>query len=86
MAFLLPRGVPAQQAEAVIRAQAGEALESLRLFDVYEGKPLPEGVRNLAYSLTFRRADRTLTDEEVDGTMERVRAALRTELGASIRE
>ncbi len=86
VAFLLPRGVPAQRAEEVIRAHAGEALESLRLFDVYEGKPLPEGVRNLAYSLAFRRADRTLTDEEVDGAMDRVRAALRKELGATIRE
>ena len=51
------RGVPAQQAETVIRAHTGEALESLRLLNVYEGKPLPEGVRNLAYSLAFRHAD-----------------------------
>ncbi len=85
VAFILPREVPAAQAEAVIRAQAGDDLEELRLFDVYEGKPLPEGHRNLAYSLTFRRADRTLTEEEVEGAMARVRAALEQQLGAAIR-
>ena len=86
VAFLLPRHVPATQAEAVIRAAAGPDLEELRLFDVYEGKPLPEGQRNLAFSLRFRRAERTLTDEELEATMERVREALRRELGAAIRE
>ena len=56
------------------------------LFDAFEGKPLPAGMRNLAYSLLFRRADRTLTDEEVEAAMGRVRVALREKLGAQIRE
>jgi phenylalanyl-tRNA synthetase beta chain len=86
VAFVLPREVAAQRAEGVIRDAAGPALEDLRLFDVYEGRPLPEGHRNLAFSLAFRRLDRTLTDEEVEATMERVRGALRRELGAAIRE
>jgi len=86
VAFVLPRRVPARDAEAVIRKHAGPDLESLRLFDVYEGKPLPEGSRNLAYSLTFRRSDRTLAEEEVEAAMDRLRAALRADLGATIRE
>ena len=86
VAFLLPRGVDARRAESVIREAAGENLESLSLFDAYEGKPLPEGQRNLAFSLIFRRHDRTLTDDEVSAVMEGVRSALRARLGAQIRD
>jgi phenylalanyl-tRNA synthetase beta chain len=86
VALVGPRSVLAARAEEVIRATAGGDLESLGLFDAYEGKPLPEGQRNLAFSLTFRRHDRTLTDDEVEASMNRVRARLREELGARIRE
>jgi phenylalanyl-tRNA synthetase beta chain len=75
-----------ERAQNVIREAAGEELETLMLFDAFEGKPLPEGQRNLAFSLTFRCADRTLTDEEVEAGMTRVREALRGQLGAEIRE
>ena len=86
IAFVLPRDIAAQRAEGVIRESAGGDLESLSLFDAYEGPPLPEGHRNLAFSLTFRRADRTLTDEEVEAAMDRMRASLKEELGARLRE
>jgi phenylalanyl-tRNA synthetase beta chain len=86
VAFLLPREVPAADAGRVIREAAGDEVESVSLFDAFEGKPLPAGKRNLAYSLVFRRTDRTLTDEEADASMERIRTALREKLGAQIRE
>jgi phenylalanyl-tRNA synthetase beta chain len=86
VAFLVRRDTPARQAETLIRQRAGNDLESLALFDAYEGRPLPEGYRNLAFSLTFRRLDRTLTDEEVNAAMERIRGSLREELGAQLRE
>ena len=86
VAFLVSRETPAQRAEAIIRVAAGGDLESLTLFDAYEGKPLSAGQRNLAFSLTFRSQDRTLTDEEVEAHMTRLRTALRDHLGAVIRE
>jgi phenylalanyl-tRNA synthetase beta chain len=86
VAFLVPRPTAATRAEAIIRGAAGDGLESLYLFDAYEGRPLPEGQRNLAFSLTFRHGERTLTDGEVEEAMERIRAALREQLGARIRE
>jgi len=86
VAFLLPREVPAEKSGQAIREAAGEHLESLMLFDAFEGRPLPAGQRNLAFSLAFRRPDRTLTDDEVDAAMERIRDALRQQLGARIRE
>jgi phenylalanyl-tRNA synthetase beta chain len=86
VAFLLPLDVPAARAESVIRSAAGDELEALALFDAFEGKPLPKGQRNLAFSLSFRRSDRTLTDDEAEVAMDRVRAALRADLQAQIRE
>jgi len=86
VAFLLPREFPAEKAERAIREAAGEHLESLTLFDAFEGRPLPAGQRNLAFSLAFRLPDRTLTDEEVEAAMEQIRERLRDQLGAQIRE
>ena len=52
-------------------------LEKLRLFDIYEGKGIPEGFRSLAYSLAYRSHDRTLKDEEVEQVHNNVRESLK---------
>jgi phenylalanyl-tRNA synthetase beta chain len=60
---------------AVAASAAGAAFsaESVEVFDVYEGKGLPEGKKSLAFSLVFRSPARTLTDEEVNGALRRIR-------------
>jgi phenylalanyl-tRNA synthetase beta chain len=60
-------------------------LESVELFDVYEGPPLEPGQRNLAYALSFRAADRTLTGEEVEALVEVIHKALPARLPVTIR-
>jgi phenylalanyl-tRNA synthetase beta chain len=55
---------PEAAVRAALVAGAGELLEDLRLFDVYTGHPVGEGERSLAYRMTFRAPDRTLTGEE----------------------
>jgi phenylalanyl-tRNA synthetase beta chain len=59
---------------AVAAAAAGSSFsaESVEVFDVYEGKGLPEGKKGLAFSLVFRSPARTLTDEEVNGALKRI--------------
>ncbi len=52
-------------------------LEKLRLFDVYQGKGIPEGYRSLAYSLSYRSHERTLKDEEVESVHNNVRETLK---------
>lgn len=84
VAFVLGLEVPASRVEAAIRQAGGELLEEVRLFDLYQGAPVPEGKRSLAYSLTYRAADRTLTDAEVEEVHSRVRQAL-AQLGAELR-
>ena len=60
-------------------------LQDTLLFDVYEGKNIPEGKISLAIRLTFGRFDRTLTDAEVNAAVEKIVAALGKELSASLR-
>ena len=55
------------------------------LFDVYRGAGLPEGTRSLAYRLTYRDPERTLTDDMVNKRHEALVAALAAELGAELR-
>lgn len=69
-----------------IRETSGELLEEIFLFDVYEGKPVPEGERSLAFSLSFRAKDRTLSSEEVESLVKRIKEVLKERLEAKIRE
>ncbi|MDH3222567.1 MAG: hypothetical protein OEO23_02535, partial [Gemmatimonadota bacterium] len=66
LAFLVPDHVEAGTVTAAIRAGGGDLLESVGIFDVYRGPDLPDGMRSVAYGLSFRGKDRTLTDEDVD--------------------
>ena len=85
IAFLLPAGQAADRVEAVIVSAAGANRESVALFDVYQGSHVPEGWRSLAYRITFRALERTLSDAEVDQAMETIRQALMDEMGAKLR-
>ncbi len=86
VALVVPAEVAEAELAASIRAGAGPALESLRLFDAYRGQGVPAGKRSLAYSLRFRDPARTLTDDEVDRMMAAVLATVEREHGAALRE
>ena len=73
------------QAEAVITAAGGKLLRNVRLFDIYRGANLGEGKKSLAFSLELRADDRTLTDADSDGVMQKVLAALAEKCGAALR-
>jgi phenylalanyl-tRNA synthetase beta chain len=80
LALLVPAGVAAADVERVIRAAAGELLERLVAFDVYEGPGVDAGHRSVAWRLTLRDPARTLRDKEIDGRRARILTALQTEL------
>lgn len=86
LALLVPTGTAASEVEGVARAAAGELLEALQAFDLYEGKGLPEGTRSIGWRFRFRAPDRTLTDEEVDPIMRRIQKRLDDELGVRRRD
>ena len=70
--------------EKTIAQAVGKNLESIELFDVYEGSQIPEGMKSVAFNLRLRAADRTMTDEEADSAMKKAVKALE-KLGISLR-
>ncbi|MFJ3958742.1 phenylalanine--tRNA ligase subunit beta [Arthrobacter sp. NPDC090010] len=64
VALIVDGGLPAAQVQDALREGAGELLEDVALFDVYEGTGIPEGKKSLAFGLRFRAEDRTLTADE----------------------
>jgi phenylalanyl-tRNA synthetase beta chain len=86
MSLIVNEEVSAQQVEESIRRAGGGLLVGVTLFDVYRGDPIPAGKKSLAYSLTYRHEQRTLTDKEVAKVHSRISGQLNRELGASLRE
>ncbi len=84
LAFVCAKSVTVGSMEKVMREKGGNILESVALFDIYEGKQIAEGMKSVAFNLTFRAADRTLSDEEIDAKVKKMVAAI-TELGATLR-
>ncbi|MEU4556629.1 phenylalanine--tRNA ligase subunit beta [Micromonospora violae] len=85
VALVVDESVPAEQVRRALEAGAGELLEDVRLFDVYSGAQLGEGRRSLAYKLTFRAPDRTLTVEEAVAARDAAVAVAAERLGATLR-
>ena len=85
LAVVVPEDVEAVRPLAAIRSAAGELLESVTAFDEYRGAQVGEGSKSVAFALTFRSPERTLTDAEVDAQMDAVRNALTQEFGARFR-
>lgn len=72
--------------EDVIAKNGGKILESVALFDVYRGKPIRDGEKSVAFNLTYRAADHTLTDDEVAKVHEKVLTALAEQCQAALRD
>jgi phenylalanyl-tRNA synthetase beta chain len=85
VSLLIDTNVPLAALEAAIYGLQIPELTKVRLFDLYAGKELPAGKHSLALSLSYRAADRTLMDEEVNAAHERVVQTLRERFGAEIR-
>jgi phenylalanyl-tRNA synthetase beta chain len=86
VALVVDATISHQQILAVAQNAAPKELESIQLFDIFQGEQIGEGKRSLAYSFSYRSADRTLTDEEANRFHDAVKGALRRELGAGIRD
>jgi phenylalanyl-tRNA synthetase beta chain len=85
LAFIVDDELPAERVEAELRRAGGELLADVRLFDHYQGAPIPSGRKSLAYGLTYQAGDRTLTDAEVRQVRDRLIAHLEASLGARLR-
>ena len=86
MALLVDEDVQVGDMEAVIRSAGTEILDSVKLFDVYRGQQVSEGKKSVAFSLTYRHDDRTLTDEETDAVHAGIIEALEEKFNAIVRD
>ncbi|MEL0126832.1 MAG: phenylalanine--tRNA ligase subunit beta, partial [Actinomycetota bacterium] len=85
IALVVAGDVSARDVAASIERGAGELLESLSLFDVYEGDQVPDGHKSVAFALRFRAPDRTLSAEELAGIRESIVQSTSADVGARLR-
>lgn len=78
LAIVAPVSVTSGDIVALIKEHGGEYLESVSIFDVYEGEHIEAGYRSLAYNLQFRSMEGTLNDEDIDGAIQAIIDALAT--------
>jgi phenylalanyl-tRNA synthetase beta chain len=89
LALFAPIQISVSELERTMRKAAstpnGTLLESVALFDEYQGEHVPDGQRSLAFRLTYRASDRTLTDAEVNPIHQKVREALAEKFSVNLR-
>ena len=84
LALLCDEQMPVAEIERCIRSAGGQLLESVKLFDVYQGAQIATGKKSVAYSLFFRGADATLSDADIDPVLNKIFDRLK-EKGCTLR-
>ena len=85
IAVVCDEGLTVAEVESCIQAAGGSLLRSVKLFDLYKGKGIPEGKKSLAFNLILRADDRTLTDGDSEAVMTAILDRLESSLGAVLR-
>ncbi len=86
LAMLVKDDILVRDIELAIKEKAGKNLECIDLFDVYQGEQIDKGYKSIAYSLTFRADDKTLTDEEISSAMKNILKNLEAKLNVTLRK
>ncbi len=84
-AFLVNKAIEAERILTIVREMGEELLEKVCIFDVYEGKGIPEGMCSLGLRFTYRSSEKTLTDEEIMSVHGRILEKVITSTGSSLR-
>ena len=85
LALLINNDITFEAIYKVAKQTEKKYLKDVNLFDVYEGKNLPEGKKSYAVSFTIQDESKTLTDKEIEKTMLKLQTNLEKELGATLR-
>jgi phenylalanyl-tRNA synthetase beta chain len=86
VAMVVPEATTHDAVLQVVKQAKPANLEAVELFDVFRGKNVPAGQKSLAYAFTYRNAERTLTDAEVNAAHEKLLAQFKERLQAVLRE
>ena len=84
LALVMDKAVPVGSVEKLLRQRSGKLLESVQLFDVYEGAQLGEGKKSVAYTIVLRAKDRTLEEKDITGVMNKILNGLQ-QMGIELR-
>ena len=84
ISMVVPKDIEVGKIEEIIKKKGGNLVESINLFDIYEGSQIKEGYKSIAYSVVYRAKDRTLADTEVQNSMDNILTALK-EIGIELR-
>ncbi|MBV4440077.1 phenylalanine--tRNA ligase subunit beta [Clostridium tyrobutyricum] len=85
IAILVDKDILVQDIEEVILKKGGNMVENIKLFDVYTGKQVEDGKKSIAYSISYRVENKTLTDKEVNKVHEKILKSLENKFGAKLR-
>ncbi|SHJ62367.1 phenylalanyl-tRNA synthetase beta subunit [Clostridium cavendishii DSM 21758] len=85
IALLVDDEVLVQTIEETIKKTGGNYVETVKLFDVYKGKQIPEGKKSIAYAIVYRDATKTLEDKDINKVHDKILKALEFKLGAQLR-
>lgn len=85
LALLIDKSVTFAQVEQVARQTERKLLKQVQLFDVYEGKNLPEGKKSYAVNFILQDMEKTMSDKQIDNIMQRIIANLQKQLSATLR-
>ena len=86
IAVIVDEAIEVGRIEKVITKKCKKILEEIKLFDIYRSEKLGENKKSIAFALTFRAQDKTLTDEEINGAMDTIVGDLEKELNAELRK
>lgn len=86
IALLADEELAVQQIVDVVKNLGLDIIKDFRLFDIYRGNQVPEGKKSMAFSITYRNNERTLTDDDVQKAHASVLEALKESLGVSLRD
>jgi phenylalanyl-tRNA synthetase beta chain len=86
LAIVVEENIPASSVLAIIKDNAGDLLESVELFDVYTGEQVPQHHKSLAYALSFRHLEKTLSDDDINPVIEKILVELEGQLNGRLRD
>ena len=86
LAVVVNKNITSEEIQDIIKKAGGSTLSKIEVFDVYTGKGIEENKKSIACSLTFEKMDRTLTDEEINESLNKIIEMLNKKLNAELRK
>ena len=86
IALVVDKDITAQEMQKAIKSSGGKLLMNSKVFDLYQGKGIPEDKKSIAFTLELGSSEKTLTDEEITQTINKITESLDKKFGAELRK